>query len=524
MSRSTTQPTQAELEVLAALATEAASHGPGALALEGEVIASSVEDPATKPSKAAVAKAAQASAVMTDLRRYASSLFQDLGVVFVYETKTFYTYEHPCYVARDPLFFGALLEKADGYRWLSNEKNNKELLGVLKRAYGKSYQEFKKSTDGFINFQNGHYDKKTKTLTPHDQVTETRYFTYCLPFAYDPSACAPQWEAFMVQCFNERKTDGSGTVDLESVQCLHEFMGYTLSGDENWADRMLLAVGPSGANGKGTIWNIMRRLLGHGAYSALPVSMLGRETGRLGLDGKLANLSAEEPVDAFVKNESIMKSLSSRDAVTARSLFQNSYEMVSRAKLWMSCNETPTSHDMTGGWFRRLLVLHFNNKAVEPWELEEETKNYRRGFVYKKDIHLEEKLATELPGIFNLAMNAYEAAKAKGNLTIPRASHEAVKEMADDDMVTDILETVIAQGTSVHDKLSNEEILGLFNQGVAARGLGVKIPQRKILATVRLLFQTENYKSGGIRGIKGIQKRSTSSQGVQQSIDDFIPG
>jgi P4 family phage/plasmid primase-like protien len=499
--RTKLEPTLEELKILA---EEAEIHE--SRALTGEIIFQGVDEDGKelKPDKKATPKA-QGPGLMQQLRNYGQLLHLEHQIVYIQETKQFYTYEKTHYVQRDPLFFGSLLEKSE-HKTLSNEKNNKELLGVLKRLHGVSLQEFKDSTDGFINFQNGHYNKRTKEIIAHEQSpTGSRYFTYCLPFAYDPSAIAPQWEAFMVQCFNDRR---SGTLDLESVTALHEFMGYTLSGDENWADKMLLAIGPSGANGKGTIWNVMRKLLGEDAYSALPAATIGTETGRFGLNGKLANLSAEEGVDAFVKNEAILKSLTSKDAVSARAYYSQQTKLANRAKLWFSCNEALTSHDMSGGWFRRLLVLQFNNKAVDAADFASESESYRHGFVYQKDIQLDKRLATELPGIFNIAMQAYELALKRGELLMPGASRKAVKEMADDDMIGEIIESVFVAGLDTVDKMSHEKIITAFNEAVAKRGLGVRVPQRKILASVRHAFMAEGIKSNGTRFLKGIRLKA----------------
>lgn len=529
MSRSTAEPTLEELKAMAAIAAQPSTAepqalGPGTLESKTTVIFDGIDEDGKelKPAKGKGGEVVkrEGPSLMQQLRNYSELLHAEHQIVYVRDTKQFYTFDKTHYVPQDPLYFGTLLEKSK-HRTLSNEKNNKELLGILKRVHGVSLKEFNESTEGLINFQNGHFNKKTREITAHAQCpTSSRFFTYCLPFAYDPDAVAPQWETFMIQCFNDKR---SGRLDLGSVTSLYEFMGYTLSGDENWADKMLLAVGPSGANGKGTIWNIMRKLLGEDAYSALPAATIGTETGRFGLNGKLANLSAEEGVDAFVKNEAILKSLTSRDAVSARAYYSQQTKLANRAKLWFSCNEALTSHDMSGGWFRRLLVLQFNNKAVDPADYEEEQKSYRHGFVYKKDIHLESRLCTELPGIFNLAMNAYRVALGKGELTIPQSSKDAVRDMADDDMVSDVIQTVFVQGSIALDKVSNSEIVTLFNAEVAARGLGVRVPQRKILGTIRQMFETANYKTDDSRGIKGIQKRTSSTQGVQ-TLDDFIPG
>lgn len=461
---------------------------------------------AKKPTKA---QKEAAPSIIPMLKRYASVLVAEHQIIYVQESQMFYTFDRTHYVPRDPLFFGQIFERSE-YSSLSNLKNNNELVGILKRSCGISQSDFESSTAGFINFQNGHYCKRTKQITDHAQCPTNRFFTYCLQFSYDPQALAPRWEAFMAQCFKSRET---GTLDLGSVQCLHEFMGYSLSGDENWADRMLLAVGTSGANGKGTIWNIMRRLVGDDAYSALPVEVLANFKERETIDGKLVNLSSEESPQAFVGAEHALKQLTSRDAVQFRPMYKKAYSKPSRTKLWMSCNSIPVAHDTSGGWMRRFLILEFLNKAAEPEDFHTESETYTRGFVYLKDPKLEDKLSEELPGIFNLAIAAYEQAVARGALTVPARSKELVEEQLNDDSVTDIVRGAFLQA-SMDAYLSNEQIMKTYHDASGARGAGARVSMRVVLKTLRERFNTKPYKNGSIHGLRGlILKLNNTSNG-----------
>lgn len=502
MSRKKLEPTLEELKILA---LEAEIQEPVAITLEPVVLDAGIDNNG-KDARPVKKRKQEADAVLPKIKALGTGLINQYQVVHIHGTKHFYVYSDTHYVKRDPLFFNQLFERSECFQYLSNKKNNDELILFLKRSTSMSREDFQASTEGFINFKNGHYNKKTKQLTCHAECPTgdaTRYFTYCLPFDCDPNAYAPKWEELMAQCFMAR--DGR-TLDLESIRCLYEYMGYTLSGDENWADKFLLMVGPSGANGKSLINNIMKRLLGKDAFSVIPASILGSETGRINLTGKLANISAEEPVDAFVKNEATIKSLTSKDTISARALHNDSGQVDNRAKLWFACNEALTSHDVSGGFLRRPIILNFNNKAVDADEYDAEKATYRHGLVYKKDVNLESRLSEELPGIFNLAMSAYEVAKERGQLTIPSASKEAVKEIADGDLVTDIVISAFEAEPSSAPML-NRDIMLTFQNEMAFRQIKTQISQKRIVSVLKTIFGAKAYRTMDARGLCGVRAK-----------------
>lgn len=431
------------------------------------------------------------------VKKFAADIIAEKSVVYVNESQTFYAFDGEKYKPVDPLVFGSMFERTNPA--ISNIKNNSELVATIKRKAGIPLENFLASTSGYINFKNGHFNKATGEL---ETRLSARYFTYCLGFDYQPQARAPLWDAFLDQCFMDRDAKA---VDAECKTALEEFFGATLSGEINYFDKMLLAVGHSGANGKGTIWNTVRHLVGEEGYSSLDVGMLCNPKERESIDGKLANLSGEESSFAFIKNEAPLKSLSSRDAVSIRPLFKKSYNMVNRAKLWMACNEVPTSGDKSGGWKRRFIILRFNNKAVDLEDLETETQTYQHGLVYRKDVGIEDRLKSEASGIFNRVWAAYQAAKARGSFTNPASSKQELLDQEMGDPLTETIHFLFEQG-GPDDKLTSKEIVDAINDEFHFRKIKVVIGGNRMIAAVKNAIRVKSFSTGKVRGLRGIKK------------------
>lgn len=101
---------------------------------------------------------------------------------------------------------------------------------------------------GMINLMNGLLDVKTRRLIPH---SPSYYFTYVLPYSFDPLAECPTWEEFLknISCGRQAIMD-----------CLEEFIGYCLLGGEYYINKILILAG-DGSNGKTTLINVMRKIL-----------------------------------------------------------------------------------------------------------------------------------------------------------------------------------------------------------------------------------------------------------------------
>ena len=90
------------------------------------------------------------------------------------------------------------------------------------------------------------------------------------------------------------------------------------------------------------------------------------------------------------------------------------FEMRPFATCWFGTNHMPHTKDDSNGFFRRALVLTFNNVFTP-----------ERG---NADPCLKDKLLEELPGILNLALEAYATAINTTGFVMPASSRKAAEE------------------------------------------------------------------------------------------------
>lgn len=277
-----------------------------------------------------------------------------------------------------------------------------EFLGIVYRTNLVPTQ-FWETTLRKVNFENGILDLTTNQLTPHSMTVG---FKAILPYAYDPTAKCPTFDKFLddVTC---------GSKDLQSL--LIEFGGYSLSGDEPWAAKMLVLEG-DGRNGKSTLIKALKAVAGNNSYAALGMKLLMNVDRRASLDGALFNICEEAP--KVVSDTSDLKALSAGDEITVRRLYKEPYQFVNRAKLIFSCNSLPKSQDTSHGYFERFCIVPFNATF---------DKSNRDPFIF-------EKIKAELPGIFNLFHAGYKTLLARRMFI---ESEESLKQLDGYKEVTD---------------------------------------------------------------------------------------
>lgn len=263
-------------------------------------------------------------------------------------------------------------------------------------------QWFIKTTEGAINFNNGIFDLKTRELSPH---TKERGYRYVLPYDYDPTAKAPKFEQFLVDITNN---------DQALQDIILEYGGYSFSNDKCWTEKALVCTG-EGANGKSTLLNVFRELAGKTNYCSLTLNELKSETSRQQFDGKLFNIAEETPNYALMES-SLFKNLVTGGETQIRMLYKQPYSIRNKCKLIFACNELPKTKDTTDGYFRRFLIVPFDQKFAGN----------------RRDPHIFEKLITELPGIFNLVFKGYQRLHANRGFTHSTVVEEQLKAYKND--------------------------------------------------------------------------------------------
>jgi phage/plasmid-associated DNA primase len=95
----------------------------------------------------------------------------------------------------------------------------------------------------------------------------------------------------------------------------------------------------------------------------------------------------QEPDDREPLNTSRMKQFSGEDAVEARALYGDQDRFKVSGKLFMMCNTLPTINSMDRGTWRRIRLIPFESKFVNP-----DDKDIGKPNVFPRDMNLNAKL------------------------------------------------------------------------------------------------------------------------------------
>lgn len=241
--------------------------------------------------------------------------------------------------------------------------------------------------DRMIPFRNGLLDLDLGSfIEGHDPLF---FNTYCLPFDYNPEATCDRFDALLEEIW----PDDSGS-RMRFVQ----YLGFILSG-RNDIQKMLLMIGRT-SSGKSVLSWLMEQMVSPEAFAPLDPEAMSERFGMSALIGKKLGIfhdaretgRGKEMVPALLR-------LTGEDAITAEMKYSNK-RWTGRLgiRLVYVSNVPPALPDNTKAVERRLLPLWFEHTVPER----------------QRDPRLKEKLADELPGVFNLALDAWRSLEARG--------------------------------------------------------------------------------------------------------------
>lgn len=233
-----------------------------------------------------------------------------------------------------------------------------------------------------INVLNGTLDLKSGRLRPH---ARTDNITHLAPVQFDENAVCPLWERFLEQIY-------SGNRDL--VRFVQRAIGYTLTGMTT--EQCFFILHGHGSNGKSTLLRAMSALFGNG-YSTnanFATFLASSNPGQYGPRPDLARLAgarfvmSTEPDEGARFSESVIKSITGGDPITAALKYENDFEFIPVLKLWLSVNHKPKVGDTSHAMWRRIRLIPHEVIIADA----------------QQDKRLDAKLALELPGILNWAI------------------------------------------------------------------------------------------------------------------------
>ncbi len=225
-----------------------------------------------------------------------------------------------------------------------------------------------------ICLQNGMFNLVTGELMPH---ARDYLATHCLGVRFDPQQVpdCPRWKQFLKEAVQ----------DPEVIRELQKFFGYCLT-RETRHEKMLILYGPGG-DGKSTLMNVLRQLVGEENCSHIPMGRLEDQFYLSRLVDQLLNMSTEIESKAMQSQE--IKAIVSGDPISASFKNQTPFDFVPFCKLVYSTNRLPKMLDNSDGFFRKIMIMEMRGQFVKSG---------------KADLFLRDKLLEELPGIFAWAL------------------------------------------------------------------------------------------------------------------------
>ena len=203
----------------------------------------------------------------------------------------------------------------------------------------------------YINLQNGtlFFDKKGHCFEVH---SSQRFIRYCLQFDYDPQATAPFWQRHL-----ERSLP-SPAKQQYVAECL------ALPFYQGKIEKAPLLYGLRDT-GKSTTLTVYKALLGMENITSESLAALTKldyhgDYARARLDGKLVNIASD--ISPKINDEGMIKTLISREAVSARNPNQRGFDMHNYARLVFAMNELPPQIFIDSALTKRAAIIKFDKQ------------------------------------------------------------------------------------------------------------------------------------------------------------------
>jgi P4 family phage/plasmid primase-like protien len=251
-----------------------------------------------------------------------------------------------------------------------------EVVNHIKRRTGVERSKFGSNLN-ILNLQNGLLNIETGEFKEHSPDYPS---LVQLPMYFDPKAKCSEVLKFLGQVLHP-----------QDVFTALQIIGYCLYRNNKY-EKAVMLYGP-GSNGKGVFIRLIESFVGLDNTSHVPLQDLDKDRyASADLYGKMVNTFADLKAEKLATT-GMFKTLVSGDTIRAQKKYGQPFSFRNYSKLIFSANKIPDSDDKTHAYYRRWLILTFDE--VFEGKLMKDTK-------------LIDKLTTpeELSGLLNLALIA----------------------------------------------------------------------------------------------------------------------
>ncbi len=237
-----------------------------------------------------------------------------------------------------------------------------------------------------------------------------------------------------------------------------------------------------GGNGKSKLVELIRMTLGDYVTSLQATAVTRKRP-----DAGAANpeiiairnkrfIYLQEPDEREPLNTSRIKQMSGEDMVEARGLFEDQTRFKVVGKMHMMCNRLPPIQSMDRGTWRRIRVIPFVSKFVDPTSAEIDASKH----VYPRDDYLDSKMLKWRDAFFSRLVWVYEKEYLKTGLApVPNVVMQASEQYKESfDSFSKFKGMLIRTGgDAVGNEVTAHELWRGYNAWHSEYGTGTKINQ-----------------------------------------------
>jgi putative DNA primase/helicase len=246
--------------------------------------------------------------------------------------------------------------------------------------------------------RNGLLDLTTWELLPH---THTFLSMNAVSYDYDPKAKAPDWEKFIREVLP----------DEEARNAQQQEFGYFVTNDTSH-QKIFAHIGEK-RSGKGTIAHVLKLLIGEENIVNPTLGGLREHFGLACLiDKRIAIIGDARLSGDTSELVSRLLSLSGEDDITVPRKNKDDWTGNLNVRFLINSNEVPGFSDGSGVIADRFILIRF-----------------LESFFGREDRTLRDRLAKELPGILNWALEGLRALRKQDHFTQPTGSAELIEMM-----------------------------------------------------------------------------------------------
>lgn len=207
-----------------------------------------------------------------------------------------------------------------------------------------------------VAVNNGVFNYKTKQLLP---FSPDYIFTSKCKADYNPNATNvviynhadnTTWD---VESWMSELSDDPAVVEL-----LWETIGACVRPLVHW-DKSAWFYSNQGSNGKGTLCQLMRNLLGEGSYTTIDVDTLGKDFALEPLIGANAVIVDENNVGMYIDKAAVLKAIITQDVIQINRKFKMPIAYRFQGFMVQCVNEMPRVKDKSNSLLRRLVIIPF---------------------------------------------------------------------------------------------------------------------------------------------------------------------